>query len=69
MTVVETILNMIMNYDGESGYLILELRNTEAIRGWRMSLTFFFSLGNWAYIYDELLPVILGLLLLVGMKG
>lgn len=30
-----------MNYKGESDYLILEVRNTEALRGWRMPLTFF----------------------------
>lgn len=42
VTVVETVLNMIMNYEGESDYLILEVRNTKAVRGWRMSLTFFF---------------------------
>lgn len=31
-----------MNYEGESDYLILEVRNTKALRGWRMALTYFF---------------------------
>lgn len=38
--IVETILNMIMNYEGESDCLILEVISTEVFRGWRMSLTF-----------------------------
>ena len=52
MTVVETSLNMIMNYieiiitvnyKEQSYWLIEEVRNTEAFRGSRTSLTFFFK--------------------------
>lgn len=52
MTVVETSLNMIMNYieiiitvnyKEQSYWLIVEVRNTEAFRGSRKSLTFFFK--------------------------
>lgn len=52
MTVVETSLNMIMNYieiiitvnyKEQSYWLIVEVRNTEAFRGLRKSLTFFFK--------------------------